>query len=75
MVEKLVAVVIDSGGCSRWCSVEAGNRLPVLCGDKRQVTGARVASWLVLAGSVAWCTAGTEPSRMIVALEVLLGEG
>ena len=29
-VEKLVAAVVDSGGCSRWCSVEAGDRLPVL---------------------------------------------
>ena len=28
-VEKLVAAVVDSGGCSRWCSVEAGDRLPV----------------------------------------------
>ena len=45
MVEKLVAAVVDSGGCSRWCSMEAGDRLPVL----------RVASWLVLAGDVAYC--------------------
>ena len=44
-VEKLVAAVVDSGGCSRWCSVEAGDTLPVLC----------VALWLVLAGGVAYC--------------------
>ena len=44
-VAKLVAAVIDSGGYSRWCSVEAGDRLPVL----------RMASWLVLAGGVVYC--------------------
>ena len=44
-VETLVAAVIDNGGCSRWCSVEAGDRLLVL----------HMASWLVLAGGVAYC--------------------
>ena len=33
MVEKLVATVVDSGGCSRWYSVEAGDKVTgVSCG-------------------------------------------
>lgn len=47
-----MAAAIDGGGCSGACTVEAGNRLLVVC----------AALWLVLAGGVAYCR--NKPSKM-----------